>query len=245
MNIKQLISSIRPMDFGDLPERSFGVEFTEEEALELLFALAKAREPRFTLSPGETDTYTKALAWLIGSPECTTPRGGLYIWGPPGTGKTLLASLLLEMSQLLQICRPFWRLCTPEGFSGREGWTCLDLPLLWEHRHAKEFVSHYIKTGQFLGENDPVLFIEDMGVESLDAMHFGSRCEVLPSLLSDRLDRHAERYSLPVIITTNVRPEGLEAKYGDRTASRLRGSCLFLELTTRDHRCDCITNTKN
>ena len=55
---------------------------TFDDAFDVLLELGRRETPAFNLSPDEIQAYRKALAWLLASPSCTNPFGGLYVWGP-------------------------------------------------------------------------------------------------------------------------------------------------------------------
>jgi len=72
-----------------------------------------------------------------------------------------------------------------------------------------------------------VLALDDVGAEQDTEWRFDQ--------LADLLDEREQR-ELPVLVTTNFRPEAWSRRFGERTASRLRGMTLAVELGGSDRR---------
>jgi DNA replication protein DnaC len=47
---------------------------------------------------------------------------------------------------------------------------------------------------------------------------------------------HRDARMKPMIITSNMNPEGIKQKYGNRIMSRIKGMCHILEMTGTDKR---------
>lgn len=214
---------------------SLGEPLTTERVTALLEALGCTFCPGFTLSPSERLAYRRAAAWLAGDPAAR-PWDGLYIYGATGSGKTLLTRLLLEAARRTGIKRLCWVYRRSAYHGEAAGWTIEQRPVLWEEHSAADYVRHYNASGEYLAQRDAFLHIEDLGIEPREGNFFGSRSEVIASLLSARLDQHDTRRSAPVIITSNISPADLPREYGDRVASRLLGACLPIFLSSTDHR---------
>ena len=76
-----------------------------------------------------------------------------------------------------------------------------------------------------------MLAIDDFGTEPLEVMDYGNVLYPLPELLMTRYERH-----LFTIITTNLTPQEIRPRYGDRIADRLNdmvGKVIFANSTYR------------
>ena len=233
---EELLATLDPVTFDGYKPRPMKNPVTFDDAFDILLELGRRETPAFDLSPDEILAYRQALAWLLASPSCTNPFGGLYVWGPTGSGKTMLVRLLQYLSQLVGMHRPFW--CYDKD---QNRWSVRQLPLLWSSfthgdTHARDYVAHFQETGKYLDEGRFVLHIGDLGSEPKEAQHYGSRSSVLSSLICRRSDIHGERLSRPMIITSNYPPDALSEYYDDRTASRIQSDCVIVHLSAPDHR---------
>lgn len=77
------------------------------------------------------------------------------------------------------------------------------------------------------------LIIDDLGAEPRAIMVWGERREPLRELIEARLNRWPR---IRTYITTNLTPEGIEERYGERVASRIAGCCLPVYLDHADWR---------
>ena len=76
-----------------------------------------------------------------------------------------------------------------------------------------------------------MLAIDDFGTEPLEVMDYGNVLYPLPELLMTRYERH-----LFTILTTNLTPQEIRPRYGDRIADRLNdmvGKVIFANSTYR------------
>lgn len=181
--------------------------------------------------------YTNAFAWLF-SQECmqaidpTTDNvikgdlsKGLYIFGGVGTGKTTLIDFIGSLSKAYGI-----------SFASDE----LVVGMSSEALHAGEVVDSYVRGDETYVrlKRRPIVIINDLGTEPLEALYMGNRQNVLASILEARGDRP----ELLTIITSNIpicAPKGnqsIQTLYGDRVASRLREMCNYLPLFGDDLR---------
>lgn len=235
---EELLATLDPVTFEGYNPRPMKHLATFDDAFDILLELGRRETPAFDLSPDEIQAYRKALAWLLASPSCTNPFGGLYVWGPTGSGKTMLVRLLQRLSKLLGVHRPFWLYDRD-----RDKWKVAYLPLLWSsathgETHARDYTTHYQETGKYLDEGRFVLHIGDLGAEPKEAQYYGSRSSVIASIICRRSDQHGERLSRPMVITSNYPPDALSGPnlYDDRTASRIQGDCVIVHLSSTDHR---------
>lgn len=68
--------------------------------------------------------------------------------------------------------------------------------------------------------DEPLLFIDDMGVEPTEVNNFGTRILPLVELILYRYE-----HRLPVVVTSNLSDVGISEKYGPRIMDRLNEMC--------------------
>lgn len=226
MNIKDLLLRTD----ADLPVRTIDPQFdglTPTTALSWLEQLGRRHNPRFVITPEARPAYLTAVRWLLAHETSEdTALKGLLIMGSTGSGKTLLVQLLWELSQGLGLQRPF---------RTRSDFRRTLRPLLWYPSHAGDHVAGFVSSdgGQFPKIGSPVLHIGDLGTEPASFQRYGTTAS-LADLICQRSDFGYR--DAPMIVTTNLTPDGLRERYGDRTFSRLMGDCVRIVLTGRDHR---------
>jgi hypothetical protein len=77
------------------------------------------------------------------------------------------------------------------------------------------------------------LIIDDLGAEPRSIMLWGERREPLREILEARLNRWPR---IRTYLTTNLTPQELDGRYGERVASRVAGCCLPILLNAPDWR---------
>lgn len=139
--------------------------------------------------------------------DARKPYWGLLLVGQVGTGKTTGARALQYIMSVLQASNP-----TAEAD---------DLRLYF--RQAKAIVA-----ARSSGSKDyermmgvPMLAIDDLGCESMDANSYGNTSQPIVDIIEHR---YAER--LVTVITSNMTAKGIAERYGSRVADRLRQMCL-------------------
>lgn len=159
------------------------------------------------------------------------PRKGLWIWGAIGTGKTVIADALLA------VCDERWKMLMAGGIPNDP--QSLE-PLRSARVRAQRLCADFAMKGYEALEplyKMPLLVVDDLGVEAPHTRHFGERVRVLSELLSARADGKGRNETLTVV-TTNLAPAALEARYGNRLADRLPCMFNFVPLpgsSRRDH----------
>jgi DNA replication protein DnaC len=133
----------------------------------------------------------------------------LILTGDPDAGKTFALWYAREMARNM-----------PSPLNLRDG--DIYTPLPWRSRFY-----HAAEVSDFVGVADDMwlLLLDDLGVEDLGRNSYNlSNWQ----LLIDKRYREA----LPTIITTNLDPEALRARYGERIYSRLREWATVVSLPT-------------
>jgi energy-coupling factor transporter ATP-binding protein EcfA2 len=150
---------------------------------------------------------------------------GLLLWGHVGCGKTTLMQLYnLNPKQSYQMvsCRTVVNDFRRDGVAGID-------------RFSKPELEH-IGANYYFGQKLMGTCFDDLGTEE-NAASFGNRSNVLADVLLDRYDTcirvvetkndegtvtDAKRYRDYTHVTTNLKPEQIEADYGTRLRSRFR-----------------------
>ncbi len=129
--------------------------------------------------------------WLRGDSEFST-KTTVFLWGNVGTGKT---TLLRALKKVLEQKNKVVHLFLAAELSD---WAAVD---------AEKFRQE--KTAAFLA-------IDDLGEEPEKVMNYGTPIYPIRTLLE-------ERYSLlsPTFISSNISPEQVGERYGERVADRL------------------------
>ena len=79
----------------------------------------------------------------------------------------------------------------------------------------------------------PMLAIDDVGIEPLEVMEYGNVANPIVELLTKRYDEQ-----LFTILTTNLTPEGIRKRYGDRIADRLNEMAIVIPFKNPTYRTD-------
>lgn len=149
---------------------------------------------------------------------------GFLLYGPSGTGKSHLGFAL--MNTLLQAhlakAQPYydWR----SGEVTRERFRLPHYESVASMLSAMRGTSGELTYQQ---ANSPVLFLDDLGAESITEW---SR-EIFFRLFEHRLNRR-----LPVIVTSNLSLKELRERMHDRVVSRILGLCIPLQIDGDDRR---------
>lgn len=131
---------------------------------------------------------------------------GLLIWGGTGTGKTYCLHALANYYRGIH----------------RENWVNLIL-------EARDAISQRRAMTDIINviTSEAGLAIDDLGAEN----HTDFAQEILYAVINKVYERETK-----LIVATNLTPEQIGEKYGDRIISRLAEMCVFVELKGEDRR---------
>lgn len=143
-----------------------------------------------------------------------SPQKGILLAGNVGSGKTLLME---TFNQLVRRSKPFYKTTARQVAKdyAADGLTALV-------RYLKQFR----KTPAGLVPVD--FFFDDLGAED-NKKHYGNEANVMAEVIYDRYELYT-RYGTRTHFTTNLTPQELEEKYGERAYSRLCHMCHFVVL---------------
>ncbi len=82
----------------------------------------------------------------------------------------------------------------------------------------------------------PMLTVDDVGIELLEVMEYGNMVSPMVELLTKRYDEQ-----LFTLLTTNLTPEGIRRRYGDRIADRLNEMAVVIPFKNSSYRADCAS----
>ena len=163
-----------------------------------------------TLANYEAATEQQMLAWA----EVQAIEGeGLYLYGGVGTGKTFL-SIAWVNSQIM---------------TTMAGAHLMEWKAIVDDQRDKMISRDDPNVGKMLTRAMLCkrLAIDDMGAGKTDSW----QVDIMERLLNARWTAQ-----LQTIITSNLTPKELDAKFGDRITTRIRGLCRSVELQGPDQR---------
>lgn len=154
------------------------------------------------------------LKWLQGEPfeqytigdggkKKGNPNKGLYIGGKCGRGKSIFVKILRDYAQDLGV-----------SFKIKDK----QIKANWVPQNATTFTDRYMNGDTLSDEKErAILNIEDLGIEPISSQYMGNKSEVLKNLIEYRADTDNI-----TIITSNIRPDILKDRYGQRVVSRCK-----------------------
>lgn len=152
------------------------------------------RHRKYIEDPELIDRITTAARWLINQ-----KRFGILLCGVPGNGKTTLMLAIRSLINFLDITDSYNEKMSVYRIDARE-----------IARLSNEDFAKFEKI-----RSKKMLAIDDMGLEPAEVMDYGNILNPVVDLLSYRYDEQ-----LFTIVTTNLKPNEIRQKYGDRIADR-------------------------
>ncbi len=157
----------------------------------------------------------------------TSRRPWLIMSGGVGTGKT---SMIRAIAGLFEYARSKY-IEQAEELNKRDPGTWKGSEYAQLHEKARKYYCRIATANDLtkcaaneeaVGEYEkalasPILAVDDLGTEPISIKVFGNEILPLVDLLSARYDQ-----MLPTIITTNLGPEKITERYGERIADRIR-----------------------
>ncbi len=178
----------------------FRLPMTKEQAVEMLrgaiMAEVAQRHRHYTESSELTSQIEQMAQWL------TSPQGKfcMLLCGTCGNGKTTFVKALQALLNLLELTDADNERCGFQIMDAKDiAWMCRDERPAWQRLCRRK-----------------MLAIDDLGTEPTEVQEYGNRMNPVIDLFYKRYDMQ-----LFTIITTNLLPDEIRQKYGDRVADRL------------------------
>ena len=176
----------------------FEAEQTRQYLLGAIQAEVNFRQRAFNMNASLEEQIQKMTNWLT----CENPKFGMLLCGGCGNGKSTMIKAFQNLLNLLKLQNPV----TQNNY----GMRIMD---------AKSIVYLYKSNyNQWLSlAQCEMLAIDDLGIEPLELLDYGNVISPVIDLLTKRYEEQ-----LFTIITTNLTPPEISARYGERIADRLR-----------------------
>ena len=162
-----------------------------------------------------SEQIDRMAAWLAGD----SSKFAAVLCGGCGNGKTTLVKAFQNLLSYLNIP-------VPDGHGKTYGMRICD---------ARE-IAGIARTDYpaFLTlARMPMLAIDDVGIEPLEVMEYGNVVSPIVELLTKRYDEQ-----LFTLMTTNLTPDGIRKRYGDRIADRLNEMAVVIPFKNATYRTD-------
>ena len=190
-SIDDIVAGFRQMyapTFAVLPARLPLPLISEEDTRCRLLALYRLEvEYRGQVFVNDDNTYEKVNR--VARWLFSSKQRGLLLTGTMGNGKSTMLHIINRL------------------FKGRSTFG-----------DAQEIFEHFKKSqGSMRYWDEPLLLIDDMGIEPVRCLVFGEEYYPISRLLLHRYDKQ-----LTTIIATNLDVVDIQARYGDRVADRMR-----------------------
>lgn len=233
-SIEQVLNAINQRGLFAGITRYQYLHYDVNEALKIVEAIGKSRNPKFVIDDENRFAYTNFIKWA----HCDTTmqridpetrqivpgklRSGIYIAGNTGSGKSWCLEIMLAY-------------CTAFGFAVKLIDDTTPRPLWWRIERADGICDTFTETGTLKAfKTQPMLGIQDLGNEPAESLYMGNRVDVMRQIIEYRGDKTDEL----TFLTSNYKINGepLLKRYGDRVASRLAEMCNYFEIRGKDRR---------
>lgn len=195
----------------------FRLPFSKTDTVRVLLAGVKAeverRDKTFIMSEALLTQTEQIAEWLTGDYS----KFGLMLCGGCGNGKTTFVKAFQQILNKFEIK-------VDDDYSER-----YSIRIVNARDLARVCKEDYDEWRSLCYKR--MLAIDDFGTEPLEVMDYGNVLYPITDLLTTRYDRH-----LYTILTTNLTPQEIRPRYGDRIADRLNemmGKVIFANSTYR------------
>ncbi len=187
----------------------FKFDVTEQQAYDLILA-AYTAEVNARHGKFLLDEQTSTHIHLAAKALTTTDKFGIAFCGEVGNGKTTLMSAICNLTAYL--------------FEKED--------LFFRKVKATEVVEIYENRKDFRAlYEQPLLAIDDLGCEPVEVMSYGNILTPTVELLMARYEMQ-----LYTMVSTNIEPNKIKDRYGDRIADRFREMLHIIPFTNKTYR---------
>ncbi len=200
----------------------FRLPINAEQVRDALLAAVQAEVACRRRTFSMTDALAEQIGRMVPLLTGESPKFAAVLCGGCGSGKTTLVKAVQNLLCYLNI--PI-----PDGHGKVWGLRLCD---------AKE-TAYLARTDYpaFLSlMRGPMLAVDDVGIEPLEVMEYGNVVSPIVELLTKRYDGQ-----LFTLLTTNLTPEGIRKRYGDRIADRLNEMAIVIPFKNPSYRTDCAS----
>jgi DNA replication protein DnaC len=232
MEISEIIKKITDNGVFLKVQRITYLPYKMEIALQVVEAIGKARNSKFTIDNENRFVFENLVRWVHADPEfkCIDPitknvipgrlDAGIYIAGNTGSGKSWALEIMSAYCLIDNVK------VTLGGAKRVLNWPCLRTDTICDEYSGSGIIEKYKKM--------PVMAIQDLGAEPIESMYMGNRLNVMQQILEYRGDQT----NMITLITSNlpINHETFIKRYEDRVSSRLNEMCNYYELKGNDRR---------
>ena len=183
---------------GRIMRANFRLPYEESQVIEMLTASVQAeveyRHRLFEDNPQMREQIAKAARWLINQ-----DKFGLLMCGVCGNGKSTLMLAIRSLINFIDMT---------DNYNER-----MSVYLTDAREIARLNKDDYAAFRKVCAK--PMIAIDDMGLEPTEVLDYGNILNPVVDLISYRYNEQ-----LFTMITTNLKPEEIRQKYGDRIADR-------------------------
>ncbi len=193
-----------------------------EQARDVLLAAVQAEVASRRRTFSMTDALSEQIGRMVPLLTGESSKFAAVLCGGCGSGKTTLVKAFQNLLCYLNI--PI-----PDGHGRVWGLRLCD---------AKE-IAYIARTDYpaFLSlMRALMLAVDDVGIEPLEVMEYGNVVSPMVELLTKRYDGQ-----LFTLLTTNLTPDGIRKRYGDRIADRLNEMAIVIPFKNSSYRADCAS----
>lgn len=174
----------------------------------------------FTLKGSDLDHYRNLIMYFHGDEKFNGDLNkGLLITGPTGTGKSLSMSIMREYRKVDNIKFLYDGIAIDLDYEIVNGYMINSSFM----NNGFEALNDYINRG--------VLYIDDFGLETREVQYYGSKCDAVEYILSER-----HRLGKLTMASSNLPGSELHKIYGDRLYSRFKEMFNIITLLGNDKR---------
>ncbi len=197
----------------------FRLSMSAEQVRDALLAAVQAEVACRRRTFSMTDALSEQIGRMVPLLTGESPKFAAVLCGGCGSGKTTLVKAVQNLLVYLNIP-------VPDGHGKVWGLRLCD---------AKE-TAYLARTNydSFLTlMRAPMLAVDDVGIEPLEVMEYGNVVSPMVELLTKRYDEQ-----LFTLLTTNLTPDGIRKRYGDRIADRLNEMAVVIPFKNPSYRAD-------